>query len=337
MRPRTLRTSTSILFLSLALAGGTTASAFAAGQGTVASNAPPETTITDGPSGLTDTHVSTFTFVSSAAGSTFECRVDAGPFAACTSPFSTSSLANGPHTFEVRAITADGADPTPATRSFRVDTVAPQTTITGGPSGTTSDNTPTFTFRSSADGVAFECRIDAAEFSACTTPFTTPPLAGGEHTVRVRTIDAVGNTDPSPASRTFSISAGSPPPSAPSCQGSEATIVGTAGDDRIEGTRGRDVIVSLGGDDVVRSGGGNDLVCTGGGDDRAAGAGGKDLLVGQAGSDRLVGGGQADRLLGRGGDDRLGGGGGDDRLDGGNGRDLGRGGAGKDVVVRCET
>ena len=34
---------------------------------------------------------------------TFECRVDNGAFAACSSPFKTAALTDGPHTFEVKA------------------------------------------------------------------------------------------------------------------------------------------------------------------------------------------------------------------------------------------
>ena len=147
----------------------------------------PDTTITTGPSGTINQHVSTFTFTSSEAGSTFQCRVDAGAFAACTTPFTTSSLANGTHTFEVRAIDGAGnVDPTPASRTFTIDTVEPQTTITGGPTGTTSDSTPSFTFISSEAGSTFQCRVDAGAFVACATPFTTAALADGAHTFEVR-------------------------------------------------------------------------------------------------------------------------------------------------------
>ena len=63
-------------------------------------------------------------------GATFQCRVDGGQFATCTSPFTTAALAQGAHTFEVRALDAAGnADPTPASRAFTIDTAAPDTTI----------------------------------------------------------------------------------------------------------------------------------------------------------------------------------------------------------------
>ena len=57
-------------------------------------------------------------FYSTEAGSTFQCRLDSGGFATCSSPY-RKRLALGMHRFEVRAIDAAGnADPTPA--RFRV-------------------------------------------------------------------------------------------------------------------------------------------------------------------------------------------------------------------------
>lgn len=294
-----------------------------------------DTIITSGPSGLTSSHVSTFTFTSSEAASTFQCRVDAGAFTGCVTPYTTSSLANGAHTFEVRALDAVGdPDPTPASRSFFVDTLAPQTTITGGPSGATADNTPAFTFTSPDVSATFQCRLDTAEYAACATPFTAPVLPAGAHTFQVRALDAVGNTDQSPARRDFTVA---PSGTVPTCLGKKATIIGSNGDDKIKGTGGNDVIVSRGGDDAIDAGGGDDLLCTGRGSDRAAGGGGEDRVLGEAGEDRLQGNGRDDRLDGGGGNDKLFGQAGADRLDGGRGRrDVGNGGPGKDVVLRCE-
>ncbi len=103
----------------------------------------PQTTIDTGPSGPTNDSTPTFTFSSSEPG-TFQCRVDASVFAACTSPHTTAVLADGAHTFEVRATDlAANTDPTPASRTFTVDT-AVQTQIDSGPSGLTNDSTPTF-------------------------------------------------------------------------------------------------------------------------------------------------------------------------------------------------
>ena len=83
----------------------------------------PDTTLTLIASPTND-NTPTFTF--SGGGTSFECRVDGGTFAACTSPFTTGTLSDGTHTFDVRAKNAAGTvDPTPGTQTFIVDTAAP--------------------------------------------------------------------------------------------------------------------------------------------------------------------------------------------------------------------
>ncbi len=179
---------------------------------------PPNTSIDSGPSGLTTDTTPTFGFSSGDAGASFECRVDADAFAACSGPgdtHTTAALADGPHTFEVRAVdAADNPDPTPASRSFTVDTTPPNTSIDSGPSGLTTDTTPTFGFSSDDAGASFECRVDADAFAACSGPgdtHTTAALADGPHTFEVRAVDAADNPDPTPASRSFTVDSDGPP------------------------------------------------------------------------------------------------------------------------------
>src|SRR5829696_3320863 len=172
----------------------------------------PETIIDSGPSGTITVADATFTF-SSEAGATFECRLDGAAYSACNSPKSYTNLSNGSHTFDVRA--TDGAgnvDATPASRTFTVDvppppldTTPPQTTINSGPSGTIKQNNATFSFSSSEANSTFECKLDSAAFSACSSPKKYTGLATGSHTFQVRATDAAGNTDASPASRTWTV------------------------------------------------------------------------------------------------------------------------------------
>jgi archaellum component FlaF (FlaF/FlaG flagellin family) len=83
----------------------------------------PDTTITPGLSETVDSHVVTFTFASSEAGSSFACRLDSSTWAACASSRTYRGLANGAHTFSVRATDPAGnPDRSPASQRFIVDT-----------------------------------------------------------------------------------------------------------------------------------------------------------------------------------------------------------------------
>ncbi|MGH9002077.1 MAG: DUF7594 domain-containing protein [Acidimicrobiia bacterium] len=94
---------------------------------------PPNTVINSGPSGPVRPQNVSFTFSSTEAGSSFECRLDAEPFATCSSPKSYPGLPDGAHTFDVRAIDPSGnVDPTPASRAFVVDPNAPQDEVLVG-------------------------------------------------------------------------------------------------------------------------------------------------------------------------------------------------------------
>ena len=60
-----------------------------------------------------------FSFSSDVAGATFQCKLDKGAFAPCTSP-KTYKVKPGRHTFSVEAVAPGGTDATPATFSFKV-------------------------------------------------------------------------------------------------------------------------------------------------------------------------------------------------------------------------
>lgn len=167
----------------------------------------PTVTITSGPTGSVNNNAPTFTFTTSGAVST-DCRFDGGTFATCTSPFTSQALAEGQHTFEVRA--HDAANNTnSATRTFTVDTIAPTVTITSGPAGPTNQPKPTFTFITNGNPTATECRFDTAAYAACVSPFTPAAnLSQGAHEFDVRVTDAAGNTGTD--TRSFSVSTNGP-------------------------------------------------------------------------------------------------------------------------------
>ena len=200
--------------------------------------AAPQTTINSNPANPTASTSASFTFSSDEGGSSFECRLDGGSWGACTSPRNYSSLADGSHTFDVRATDVAGnTDSSPASFTWLVDTTAPSSTTTfpgaageynasgwaagcatAGLCGTYSDGTG-----SGVSQVQVSIRQgsgnywNGAAFSSASEAWNTAGLsagswsyafaagsfpADGSYTVRVRAVDAVANSE-SPSSRTF--------------------------------------------------------------------------------------------------------------------------------------
>ncbi len=172
---------------------------------------PPDTSIASGPDGGRRERDVSYSFVSSEAGGSFRCRLDGpggaiGNESSCTSPMTYTGLADGPYTFHVYARdAANNADPSAATRSFTVDTAAPDTSITSGPEGTTESTSAAFSFASTEAGSTFECRIDGGACAGCGSPATYEGLAEGGHTFETRATDALGNVDATPAARSFTV------------------------------------------------------------------------------------------------------------------------------------
>jgi hypothetical protein len=83
--------------------------------------AAPDATITAHPKKRTTKRKPSFSFVSSEEGATFSCQVDDGPWTACTSPFRSTKLSRGRHTFRVKAVDAAGNETSPAASfTFRI-------------------------------------------------------------------------------------------------------------------------------------------------------------------------------------------------------------------------
>ncbi len=162
-------------------------------------SSPPDTVIDDAPDGVTAARIATITFSApdAAAGSAFRCARGADPAVVCASPWTLSDLADGYHYVRVWVVEPSGnVDPTPATRSWTVDTTPPVATITGGPQSAQRDPTPTFTF-STTGAAAIACRITGAgvtaDFAPCSSPTTSAPLGDGPYTFELRASDLAGN------------------------------------------------------------------------------------------------------------------------------------------------
>jgi hypothetical protein len=163
---------------------------------------PPQTAITAGPTnGAQVRDERTFEFtgnddVTPPDQLEFQCKVDAEEWSACESPFS-GGIEDGWHTLSVRALDDMlNADPTPATRRWRIDTKAPSKPSVAGPRLARTDS-PQYRFSSSDPGtprrrIRFRCAFDTKRLHAC-RPAYRRHLPQGRHVLRVRAVDPAGN------------------------------------------------------------------------------------------------------------------------------------------------
>src|SRR4051812_9661503 len=138
--------------------------------------------IAAGPAGPTNDAQPAFTFESDATLT--DCRLDgpngaAGLATPCTSTYQPpTALGDGDYTFVVHGtdVTGDAQD----SRAFTVDTVAPETTIAGGPATPTNAAAVTFTPQSEP-GATFTCALARPDGTtlgpaACNSSVTYPDL-----------------------------------------------------------------------------------------------------------------------------------------------------------------
>jgi subtilisin family serine protease len=173
---------------------------------------PPETTILERPLSTTTQRDASFGFAADEAGSAFQCALDGGPFAGCSSPKTYAALAVGRHTFEVRAIDPSGlVDPTAARSEWTIEAqdTSPPSGATLSSSHSTawsSDNTVDVTWSgatdegSGVDGYSYEWSTSPTttpdtlkDLEETATGTTSPPLGDGEWWFHLRTADNVGN------------------------------------------------------------------------------------------------------------------------------------------------
>jgi hypothetical protein len=184
----------------------------------------PPVQITSGPPATTTDPSVTFQFSSADPAATFTCRFDSEPFGVCTgAAIHSATVAIGSHTFEVRAVDHYGNAST-ASRAFTVetptdtpptdtppddtppndnpppDTKAPKTTIGGPAKVKTTKKHVRLSFSADDPTAHLECKLDAGSFVACSSPYKTPKLKPGRHTLTVRAIDPAGNVESAPPS-----------------------------------------------------------------------------------------------------------------------------------------
>jgi hypothetical protein len=122
-----------------------------------------------------------------------------------------AALSEGEHTITSTATDAANNTSNPSAGfKVNIDTTAPQTTLSAsGPSGMVASKTAEFAFTSEPNA-SFECKLDAEGYAGCSSPKTYTNLSDGDHTFEVKATDAAGNTDASPATRTWTVDAAVP-------------------------------------------------------------------------------------------------------------------------------
>ncbi|HEX4922906.1 MAG TPA: Ig-like domain-containing protein, partial [Bdellovibrionales bacterium] len=193
------------------------------------------------PNNPTNDSAGTFVFSGNDGSGTgvtgFQCRVDAGVFGACASPLTLPVMADGSHTFYVKAVDAVANESTTLSYSWTIDTSLPVVNILTGPAATVNTSTASFTFSATDTGTGvaqIECSLDGGAYAACSSPKTYNGLADGSHTFDLRAVDGAGNVS-LVASRGWSIDTSVPSvtvviaPASPTNQVSQ-TVSGTCSD-----------------------------------------------------------------------------------------------------------
>jgi hypothetical protein len=177
------------------------------GDGLADDTTPPDTIIDSAPGPTASDKPQTVTFHASESGDVFECRVDGGPWAGCTSPHALTALPAGVHLFEVRATDdAGNPDATPAqARWTTIDTTPPTTVIDSGPADQSTAQDVTFFFHATEPS-SFACRLEKeGDWVPCSSPFSYHVPVTGPHTLEILATDAAGNIQPSPTTYSWTI------------------------------------------------------------------------------------------------------------------------------------
>ncbi|RKQ92572.1 hypothetical protein C8N24_2423 [Solirubrobacter pauli] len=185
--------------------------------------APPRTTITSLPRPWINTRDVELPFTADQAGATFECLVDRGAWAPCTSPLRLTGLSEATHEVQVRA-TAAGVTGQPDTEVIYIDVTAPDTRISSPmlvDGMRTSLPFARFVIEHRQVGTDeahawlnrplwVRCVLDGVLLGSCPERGETvffDGLADGTHVLQAYATDSAGNADPTPAVFTWVVGA----------------------------------------------------------------------------------------------------------------------------------
>ena len=165
--------------------------------------------------GITDSSYSrvsspSVTLATPDASTTFECKLDGGAWAACASPYTIPTLADGVHNFSVRPKDSDSQSGPEVMRVWTVDTTAPaKPVLTGGADGLTRQTKTSIAWSGEiGGGQTATCSTDGGSFTTCPpSPVTRTGLANGSYSFAVKVTDQAGNSSTTTRSWTVNTSA----------------------------------------------------------------------------------------------------------------------------------
>ena len=208
----------------------------------------PVASIDSGPVGSTDDPTPTFTF-SANEPATFQCRLDANPFAACSGPGQSHTvappLAEGTYKFQIRATDLAG-NRNPANRTFTVDLQSPSAPAIAdtNPDSPANDNAPEVRGSLGSGSptqvkifTAPDCAGSPAAMGAATAfadgGITTTVPDDAVTTLSARASDAVGND--SACSNNFDYREDSTAPEAPDLNDTDPDSPANNNDPQVRG------------------------------------------------------------------------------------------------------
>ena len=127
----------------------------------------------------------------------YQCQLDGGAYASCSSPKDLANLGEGSHSFSVVGTDGAGNQSSPISYSWSIDLTAPTLSIIESPDSVTSSTSVRFGL-SASDGAGsgidrLECQLDGGGYVACGSLQDYANLSQGSHTFNARAYDNAGN------------------------------------------------------------------------------------------------------------------------------------------------
>ena len=177
----------------VAVGGGSIGSTAASVTWTVDTVKPAQPTLIGTPPDLTNNRTANVSFTGE-PNATFQCSIDGGSFADCTSPQTRGELMDGSYSLSVRQTDRAGNTSVLATALWTVDTIAPlEPTIDSGPPSPAGGVAGQISFHGAEAGGTFTCELDGEYYDPCESPFNFTSLESGDHEFIVYQTDGAGN------------------------------------------------------------------------------------------------------------------------------------------------